>query len=77
MRLNLRALIEHKPLPRPKSHGGEGGFTREETYEAPLLVATATKIIFQRGKHIISCFDLQTCSKIIEDGAIALNTTSY
>ena len=25
MRLNLRALIEHKPLPRPKSHGGRGG----------------------------------------------------
>ena len=32
---------------------------------------------FSRGKHIVSCFDLETCSKSIEDGVNGQNTCHF
>ena len=55
----------------------------EETYGTLLLVATAANInfmggiVFHRGKHIDSWFDLKTHSKVIEDGTVGENTYSF
>ena len=32
---------------------------------------------FKRGKHIVSWFDLETCSKVIKDSAIRQNTYDF
>ena len=37
---------------------------------------TSHGIAFTR-KQIVSCFDLETCSKVIEDGAIGQNTHDF
>jgi len=73
-------------LPRQKSHGGvffHGG----RTYGTPLLAATAANIsrgnaicqvvFYGVGGHIVSWFDLETCSKVIEDDAIGQKTYDF
>jgi len=33
--------------------------------------------VFHGGKHIVCWFDLETCSKVIEDNAIGQNTCDF
>jgi len=55
----------------------------EDTYGTLLLPAAAANInftgggSFSHGKHIVSWFDLETCSKVIEDGANGHNAYDF
>jgi len=62
-------------------------FHWEKTYGSPLLAAGATNkfhdgIVFHggggiHGGHIVSWFDLEMCSKVIENNAIGQNTYDF
>ena len=51
--------------------------TRQHSDSAKVRQDQNITRIFSRGNIIVSCFDLKTCSKVIEDGAIGQNTNEF